>query len=136
MPPAPASNVGFVGVAHGVALQAMDLFWSLGRLHGGPAPARRFLPELIDLIWTREIDPGKVFDLEVPLQDAAAAYTAMDERKAIKFLRPPTRSSPASLWTAASPHSTSSARLVARHRHARDASTRATPAFSKASRLA
>jgi threonine dehydrogenase-like Zn-dependent dehydrogenase len=50
---------------------------------------RRFLPELIDLIWNRQIDPGKVFDLELPLDEAAAAYRAMDERRAIKVLLRP-----------------------------------------------
>ena len=63
----PGGHVGFVGVAHDVAIAGMDLFWSLAGVHGGPAPVRRFLPELIDLIWNREIDPGKVFDLELPL---------------------------------------------------------------------
>ena len=47
---------------------------------------RRFLPELIDLIWKRAIDPGKVFDLELPLDQAAEGYRAMDERRAIKVL--------------------------------------------------
>ena len=55
-------------------------------LHGGPAPVRRFLPELIDLIWNRQINPGKVFDLEPPLEQAAEGYQAMDERRAIKTL--------------------------------------------------
>jgi threonine dehydrogenase-like Zn-dependent dehydrogenase len=85
----PGGHVGFVGVGHGVTVPGMELFWSLVHLHGGPAPVRRFLPELIDLIWNRQIDPGKVFDLELPLQDAAAAYTAMDERRAIKVLLRP-----------------------------------------------
>ena len=67
----------------------MDLFWSLVHLHGGPAPVRRFLPELIELIWNRKIDPGKVFDLELPLDEAAAGYEAMDERRAIKALLRP-----------------------------------------------
>jgi threonine dehydrogenase-like Zn-dependent dehydrogenase len=58
-------------------------------LHGGPAPVRRFLPQLIDLIWDREIDPGKVFDLKLSLDEAAAGYQAMDERPAIKALLPP-----------------------------------------------
>ena len=49
-------------------------------------PVRRFLPELIDLIWTRQIDPGKVFDLTLPLVQAADGYRAMDERRAIKVL--------------------------------------------------
>lgn len=82
-------HVGFVGVAHGVALDGMDLFWSLAHLHGGPAPVRRFLPGLIDLIWNRTIDPGKVFDLELPLDRAADGYRAMDQREAIKVLLRP-----------------------------------------------
>jgi threonine dehydrogenase-like Zn-dependent dehydrogenase len=61
------------------------MFFSHIHLHGGPAPVRRFLPELIDLIWNRTINPGKVFDLELPLDRAAAGYHAMDEREAIKF---------------------------------------------------
>jgi threonine dehydrogenase-like Zn-dependent dehydrogenase len=85
----PGGHVGFVGVAHGVSLDGMDLFWSLAHLHGGPAPVRRFLPELIDLIWNRQIDPGKVFDLELPLDEAAAGYQAMDQREAIKVLLHP-----------------------------------------------
>jgi threonine dehydrogenase-like Zn-dependent dehydrogenase len=55
-------------------------------LHGGPAPVRRFLPELIQLIWDRAIDPGVVFDLTLPLDDAAEGYRAMDERRATKVL--------------------------------------------------
>jgi threonine dehydrogenase-like Zn-dependent dehydrogenase len=82
-------HVGFVGVAHDVAVPGMELFWSLVHLHGGPAPVRRFLPELIDLIWSRQIDPGRVFDLELPLEDAPAAYEAMDQRTAIKVLLQP-----------------------------------------------
>ena len=82
----PGGHVGYVGVAHDVALDGQELFFSHVHLHGGPAPVRRFLPELIDLVWRREIDPGKVFDLEVPLDQAAEAYQAMDERRAIKAL--------------------------------------------------
>src|SRR5215204_5547910 len=85
----PGGHVGFVGVAHGVSVDGMDLFWSLAHLHGGPAPVRRFLPELIDLIWTRQVDPGKVFDLELPLAQAAEGYDAMDQRRAIKVLLRP-----------------------------------------------
>jgi threonine dehydrogenase-like Zn-dependent dehydrogenase len=85
----PGGHVGFVGVGHGVALPGMDLFWSLAHLHGGPAPVRRFLPQLIDLIWNRQIDPGKVFDLELPLEQAAEGYDAMDQRRAIKVLLRP-----------------------------------------------
>lgn len=79
-------HVGYVGVAHDVALPGEELFFSGVHLHGGPAPVRRFLPELIKLIWDREIDPGKVFDLTLPLEQAAEGYRAMDERRAIKVL--------------------------------------------------
>jgi threonine dehydrogenase-like Zn-dependent dehydrogenase len=85
----PGGHVGFVGVAHGVAVDGMDLFWSLAHVHGGPAPVRRFLPELVDLIWKREINPGRVFDLQLPLEEAAAGYRAMDQREAIKVLLRP-----------------------------------------------
>jgi threonine dehydrogenase-like Zn-dependent dehydrogenase len=85
----PGGHVGFVGVAHGVAVDGMELFWSLAHVHGGPAPVRRFLPELIDLIWNRQINPGKVFDLQLPLDEAAAGYRAMDQREAIKVLLRP-----------------------------------------------
>jgi threonine dehydrogenase-like Zn-dependent dehydrogenase len=85
----PGGNVGFVGVTHDVAVPGMDLFWSLARVHGGPAPVRRFLPELIDLIWNRQINPGKVFDVQLPLDEAAAGYRAMDQRQAIKVLLRP-----------------------------------------------
>ncbi|WP_238413045.1 zinc-binding dehydrogenase [Saccharothrix deserti] len=82
----PGGHVGYVGVAHDVALDGLELFFSHVHLHGGPAPVRQYLPQLIDLIWNRKIDPGKVFDLELPLDQAAEAYKAMDERRAIKAL--------------------------------------------------
>ena len=81
--------VGFVGVTYGVELSAMDLFWATVHLHGGPAPVRRYLPALIDLIWSRKINPGKVFDLTLPLEQVAEGYRAMDERRAIKTLLRP-----------------------------------------------
>jgi threonine dehydrogenase-like Zn-dependent dehydrogenase len=85
----PGGHVGYVGVAHGVELPGEELFFSHVHLHGGPAPVRRFLPELIDLIWSRTINPGQVFDLELPLKQAAEGYRAMDERRAIKVLLHP-----------------------------------------------
>jgi threonine dehydrogenase-like Zn-dependent dehydrogenase len=81
--------MGYVGVAHGVELAGEELFFSHAHLHGGPAPVRRFLPELIELICNHQIDPGKVFDLELPLDEAAEGYRAMDERRAIKTLLHP-----------------------------------------------
>ena len=82
-------HVGYVGVAHGVELPGEELFFAEVHLLGGPAPVRRFLPELIDLIWNRKINPGRVFDLELPLEQAAEGYRAMDERRAIKTLLRP-----------------------------------------------
>lgn len=81
--------VSYVGVPHGVALDGQELFYALVHLHGGPAPVRRFLPKLIDLIFARQIDPGKVFDLTLPLAQVAEGYRAMDERRAIKALLQP-----------------------------------------------
>jgi len=85
----PGGHVGFVGVLHGVELKGEDIFMTHVHVHGGPAPVRRFLPELIELIWDRRIDPGKVFDLTLPLAEAAAGYRAMDSRQAIKVLLRP-----------------------------------------------
>jgi len=82
-------HMGYVGVAHGVNLPGEKLFSAEIHLLGGPAPARRFLPELIDLIWTRKINPGLVFDLDLPLAQVAEGYRAMDERRAIKALLRP-----------------------------------------------
>jgi threonine dehydrogenase-like Zn-dependent dehydrogenase len=82
-------HVGYVGVSHDVELPGRELFFSGVHLHGGPAPVRRFLPELLKLIAERSIDPGKVFDLELPLDQAAEGYRAMDERRAIKVLLRP-----------------------------------------------
>ena len=85
----PGGHIGYVGVSHGVELPGDELFFGLVHLHGGPAPVRRFLPDLIDRIWRRQINPGKVFDLELPLAEAAEGYRAMDERRAIKVLLRP-----------------------------------------------
>src|SRR5947209_1987502 len=78
--------VSFVGVPHGVELNGEHLFFSHVHLHGGPATVRRYLPELIDLVWNQKINPGKVFDLQLPMAQVAEVYRAMDERLAIKVL--------------------------------------------------
>lgn len=82
----PGGAIGFVGVPHGVELDGQWLFFAQKSLFGGPAPVRRFLPHLIDLVLQRKIEPGKVFDLTLPLKDVAEGYRAMDERRAIKTL--------------------------------------------------
>ena len=71
---------------HDVELPGRELFFSGVHLHGGPAPVREYLPELIELIMSDAIDPGAVFDLELPLDQAAEGYRAMDERRATKVL--------------------------------------------------
>lgn len=85
----PGGYVGFVGVSHGVAIPGELLFSSEIHLFGGPAPVRLFLPDLIQRIWNHEINPGKVFGLTLPLEQAAQGYAAMDQRNAIKVLLKP-----------------------------------------------
>ncbi|OOG76329.1 IMP dehydrogenase [Sinorhizobium sp. A49] len=82
----PGGHIGFVGVPHGVQIDGQTLFFAQKSLMGGPAPVRRYLPYLMELVLNREINPGQVFDLEVPLADVAEGYRAMDERRAIKTL--------------------------------------------------
>jgi threonine dehydrogenase-like Zn-dependent dehydrogenase len=85
----PGGFIGYVGVPHGVALDGEQLFYSHVHLHGGPAPVRRYLPDLIKLVLGGKINPGKVFDLTLPLDQVAEGYRAMDERRAIKTLLKP-----------------------------------------------
>jgi threonine dehydrogenase-like Zn-dependent dehydrogenase len=85
----PGGNVGFVGVPHGVSLDGAELFYSHVGLRGGPAPVRRFLPDLIDRVLAGRIEPGKVFDLTLPLEQVAEGYRAMNGRRAIKVLLQP-----------------------------------------------
>ncbi|MBL4928474.1 zinc-dependent alcohol dehydrogenase family protein [Fuscibacter oryzae] len=82
----PGAMIGYVGVPHGVTFDGAQLFFAQRGLMGGPAPVRRFLPDLMDRVMSRQISPGKVFDLEIPLADVAEGYRAMDERRAIKTL--------------------------------------------------
>jgi threonine dehydrogenase-like Zn-dependent dehydrogenase len=85
----PGGFVSYVGVPHGVELDGAELFFAHVHLHGGPAPVRRYLPELINLVLNEKIKPGKVFDLTLPLDQVAEGYRAMDERRAIKALLRP-----------------------------------------------
>jgi len=82
----PGGYVSYVGVPHDVALDGEQLFFSHVHLHGGPAPVRRYLPEVIELVLNEKIKPGKVFDLTLPLDQVAEGYRAMDQRRAIKTL--------------------------------------------------
>ncbi len=79
-------HLGYVGVNYDVQIPGIELFFAGIHTLGGPAPVRRYLPDLIRLIWDGEIDPGKVFDLTLPLDRAAEGYQAMDQRTATKVL--------------------------------------------------
>ncbi|MGH3361471.1 MAG: zinc-dependent alcohol dehydrogenase family protein [Nocardioides sp.] len=85
----PGSMVGFVGVPHGVELPVRRMFQKNVGLAGGMAPVRAYLPELLKLVLEGTIDPGRVFDLTLPLDQVAEGYRAMDERRAIKVLLRP-----------------------------------------------
>ncbi|PSJ64275.1 zinc-dependent alcohol dehydrogenase family protein [Kumtagia ephedrae] len=82
----PGGTIGYVGVPHDVKFDGQQLFFGQKRMLGGPAPVRRFLPDLMDRVLTGRIKPGKVFDLQLPLAEVAEGYRAMDERRAIKVL--------------------------------------------------
>jgi threonine dehydrogenase-like Zn-dependent dehydrogenase len=85
----PGGNVGFVGFPHDTRIDGQELFFSHVGLRGGLAPVRSYLPDLIDRVFDGRISPGKVFDLTLPLDQAAEGYKAMDERRAIKTLLRP-----------------------------------------------
>jgi threonine dehydrogenase-like Zn-dependent dehydrogenase len=85
----PGGMVGWVGVPHVTDLPQEHMFWKNVGLRGGPAPVRAYLPDLLQRVWDRRIDPGKVFDLTLPLEEVAEGYAAMDERRAIKVLLRP-----------------------------------------------
>ncbi len=81
--------VGYVGVPHGVEFPARQLFGRNVAVAGGVAPVRAYLPELLADVLAGRLDPGPVFDVEMPLDDVAEGYRAMDERRAVKVLLRP-----------------------------------------------
>ena len=85
----PGGMVGWVGVPHVTDLPQEHMFWKNVGLRGGPAPVRAYLPDLLDRVLERRLDPGRVFDLTLPLAEVAEAYAAMDERRATKVLLKP-----------------------------------------------
>ena len=82
----PGGMVGWVGVPHVTDLPQEHMFWRNVGLRGGAAPVRAYLPDLLARVWNGLIEPGKVFDLTLPLAQVAEGYAAMDERRAIKTL--------------------------------------------------
>lgn len=86
----PGGNVGYVGVPNGVSqLPIKALFNGNVNLLGGVAPVRAYIEELLPDVLARRIEPGRVFDRTVPLDDVAEAYAAMDRREAIKVMLQP-----------------------------------------------
>ena len=81
--------IGFVGVPHGVEMPLEPFFRRNIGLRGGMAPVRAYLPRIVELVQAGTIDPGRVFDLTLPLDEVAQAYRAMNERRAIKVLLQP-----------------------------------------------
>jgi threonine dehydrogenase-like Zn-dependent dehydrogenase len=80
------STVGVVGAPHGADVPFEANFWRSVGWQGGVAPARAYIPELLDGVLSGAINPGRVFDYETSLDGIADAYAAMDERRAIKSL--------------------------------------------------
>ncbi|WP_007512559.1 MULTISPECIES: alcohol dehydrogenase catalytic domain-containing protein [Pseudofrankia] len=63
-----------------------SLFGKNAQLAGGPAPVRAYLEPAIEDVLAGRIDPGRVFDAEVALDEVADAYRAMDERSRLKVM--------------------------------------------------
>jgi threonine dehydrogenase-like Zn-dependent dehydrogenase len=86
----PGGNIGFVGSPSGGSeLNMRQLFNKNITIGGGMAPARTYIPELLEDVLAGTINPGRVFDVEMPLEDAPEAYRAMDARRAVKVLLRP-----------------------------------------------
>jgi threonine dehydrogenase-like Zn-dependent dehydrogenase len=82
----PGAMVGYVGVPHGVEVPLETMFFRNVGMHGGSAPVRTYLPELMEDVLAGRIDPGRVLDFETDLDGIAEAYAAMDQRRAIKSI--------------------------------------------------
>ena len=86
----PGGSVGYVGVPHGVELDGADAVLHVTSIcTAAPRRCAAICRELIDLVLNGTINPGKVFDLTLPLEQVAEGYRAMDERRAIKTLLRP-----------------------------------------------
>ncbi len=83
----PGSVVGAIGAPHRIDFPVMEMvvYRNIG-LRGGVAPARAYIPELLEDVLRGRINPGMVFDFETRLEGVGEAYRAMDERRAIKSL--------------------------------------------------
>lgn len=83
----PGGAVGFVGVPHGSGtVNLARMFRQNIALHGGVAPARAYIPELLADVLAGKLDPSPVLDRTVDLDGVPAGYAAMDNREATKVM--------------------------------------------------
>ncbi|GIX00222.1 MAG: IMP dehydrogenase [Pirellulaceae bacterium] len=85
----PGGAVGRVGVPHHAGIPAAVTFFKNVTVAGGPAPTRAYMPDLLPDVLEGRIDPGRVFDVTLPLDQVAEGYRAMDERRALKVMLTP-----------------------------------------------
>ena len=78
--------IGAVGVPLYESFEYQTLFWKNVGIKGGVAPARQYIPELLEKVLAGDINPGLVFNYSTDLDHVADAYAAMDDRRAIKSL--------------------------------------------------
>src|SRR6266511_4374157 len=82
--------VGRVGVPHYGAIPASQpAFYSNLTVSGGPAPVRAYIEELLPDVLEGRIEPGRVFDRVIGLDEVPEGYRAMNEREAIKVMVKP-----------------------------------------------
>jgi threonine dehydrogenase-like Zn-dependent dehydrogenase len=86
----PGGAVGRVGVPHYEAIPASEqMFYNNIAVSGGPAPVRAYIAELLPDVLEGRIEPGRVFDRTISLEDVPPGYRAMNERQAIKVMVKP-----------------------------------------------
>ena len=86
----PGGAVGRVGVPHYEAIPGSDpAFYNNLTISGGPAPVRAYIEELLPDVLEGRIEPGRVFDRVITLDQVPDGYRAMNEREAIKVMVKP-----------------------------------------------
>jgi threonine dehydrogenase-like Zn-dependent dehydrogenase len=82
----PGGAIGRVGVPHYAGIAADQTFYKNVIVGGGPAPVRAYIDELLPDVLEGRIQPGRVFDRTISIDDAADGYRAMDSRESIKVM--------------------------------------------------
>jgi len=86
----PGGAVGRVGVPHYEAIPGSEpAFYNNVTIGGGPAPVRAYIQELLPDVLEGKIEPGRVFDRVIGLDEVHDGYRAMNEREAIKVMVKP-----------------------------------------------